>query len=111
MRPQSGKSRRSDCLQKRCGAGTRNAVLHHVADVEERCVAACEVMGGADRERIVLYWHVEAAEGNHFSSMEQVEVVERCFAKFACRWSSGCVSISQLRCYCAEVGVQGRSWY
>ncbi len=69
MRAQGRQAGRCDGLQERRGTGSGNAVLHHVADVEERGVAACKVVRGADGEGIVLYGHVEAAEGDHLSPM------------------------------------------
>ena len=56
-------------------------MLHHVTDVKERRVAACEVVGGADGEGGVLDGHVETAEMDHFRAMGHVEVVERGFAE------------------------------
>jgi hypothetical protein len=53
-------------------------MLHHVAYVEEGGVAASKVVRGADALVRVLYWHVEAAEGDHFAAVGEVEVVEGC---------------------------------
>jgi hypothetical protein len=53
-------------------------MLHHVAYVKEGGVAACEVVRGTDALIRVLDWHVEAAEGDHFTAMGEVEVIEGC---------------------------------
>ena len=57
-------------------------VLHHMANIKERGVAACEMVRGADGEGCVLNRHFESAEGNHFSAVRDMEVVEGCFAEF-----------------------------
>lgn len=59
-------------------------MLNHVAYIEERGVAACEVVRGADALRGVLDWHVEAAEGDHFAAMGEVQVVEGCLLELLC---------------------------
>lgn len=56
-------------------------MLHHVRDVEERGVAAGEVVGCANGEGVVLDGHLETAEGNHFTAMGEMEVVEGCLAE------------------------------
>jgi hypothetical protein len=76
MCPHSNKTRRRDPLQESGDAWPRETMLHHMAYVEERRVTACEVVGGADGEGIVLDGHIEASEGHHFGAMSQVELVE-----------------------------------
>lgn len=47
-----------------------------MGDVEEGGVGAGEEVGLGDAEGGVLDWHVEAAEGDHFAAVGEVEVVE-----------------------------------
>lgn len=61
-------------------------MLHHVADIKERGVAAREMVRGADREGVVLHRHVEAAEGDHFPAVSEVEIVEGCFPQRCGVW-------------------------
>lgn len=61
-------------------------VLYHVRDVEERCMAACEMVGGTDGEGSVLDWHLETTEWDHFAAVCEMEVIEGCLTEFGgCR--------------------------
>jgi len=57
-------------------------VLYHVAYVEEGGVVAREVVRGTDAEGGVLDGHVETAEGDNFSAVRDMQVIEGAFAEF-----------------------------
>lgn len=50
-------------------------------------MTASEVVRVTDGEGGVLNWHVEAAEGDHFGAMREVEVVETGFPEVIVSWS------------------------
>lgn len=56
-----------------------------MADVKKRGMAASEVVRCADAQGVVLYGHIESAEGDHLCAILDVEIVERGFAELAGR--------------------------